>query len=460
MSRLLGRVAFVTAIITTGSAAFALPFDSFDPRSMAMGGAGVAVGDAAMAPFFNPALLAVTDIDDDFSINLPVVGARIYDPEDFEDSLTAFQDAGYLDSLDGHIQNYNYAAYPTSNDLRLIASDASTLSTQLTTLNDKPLQMEAGAALVMAIPSRKFGGAFYANGWAVGGAVANYRDDATLQEFTDTLNAVADCYDTNAVIPGSCNPVTDIPNYSTYFDATTGDVTFDSTDLKSSVDMRGVTVTETGVALARQFGEGAGSWTLGITPKYVKLRLYEYRADVKSADTEDFDGDDYKAEYSHTNFDIGLAKNYNNGWRSGFVIKNVIAHTYDFKNVPRDPLTNTPLPDAASVSTGTTLNLKPQARLGVSHQNKWSTVALDVDLTDNDPAGFEKRTRYIALGGELNGWDWVQLRAGYRINTFDSARNVASLGLGLAAAGTLHIDVAMANSSNETGAALQLGLQF
>ncbi len=459
MFRLLGRFAVITSITTASSTALALPFDSFDPRSMAMGGAGVAVGDAAMAPIFNPALLAVTREEDDFAMNLPTVGARIYDPENFEDSLDAFQDAGYLDTLDGHIQYFNNAVAPSSNDLRLIASDASTLSTQLTTLDEKPLQVEAGAALVIAVPSRKFGGAFYANGWAVGGGVANYRDDATLQAFTETLDAVADCYDANTLMPGSCNPI-DLPNYSTYFDTTTGDVTFNSDDLKSSVDLRGVTVAETGLALARQFGEGAGSWTIGLTPKYVKLRLYEYRADVKSADVEDFNGDDYTAEYNHTNFDIGLAKNYNNGWRSGLVIKNVIPHSYDFKNVPRDPLTNTPLPGAAPVATGTTLNLKPQARLGVSHQNSWSTVALDVDLTDNDPAGFEERTRFIALGGELNGWDWVQLRAGYRINTFDSARNVASFGLGLAAAGTVHIDVAVAESSNETGAALQLGLQF
>lgn len=62
------KLALVSALCLSSSVAFALPFNSFDPRSMAMGGAGVAVGSAGTAPFFNPALLAVTKDEDDFRV--------------------------------------------------------------------------------------------------------------------------------------------------------------------------------------------------------------------------------------------------------------------------------------------------------------------------------------------------------------------------------------------------------
>ncbi len=439
------RLAVVSAIALYCSAANAVPFNSFDPRSMAMGGAGVAVGDAALAPFFNPALLSVTRDEDDFSMNLPIVGARVYDPEDFQGSLDEFQNGDYIGQLDASVTTFNNSQ--TSANLRVVASDGSILSTQMTTLGSKPIQVEGGGAVVIGIPSKTFGGAFYANGWAAGGGVLNYRDDATLQDFSATLNAVADCYDAG---PFLCDPAT-VQNYDLYFNPD-GTVKFTTNDLQSTADFRAVLLGEAGLSLATRLGDGSGDWAVGITPKSVKVNLYEYSADFNSADTGNVNSEDYRAEYTHVNFDIGLAKNYRNGWRSGLVVKNVITHTYDYKNAPT--------PGAEPVATGNTITLKPQARLGISHQNGWSTLALDIDLTSNDPAGFEEKSRYIALGGEINGWDWVQLRAGYRLNTLDSNRNVASMGLGLALFGTLHLDAAVAANADELGGALQLGFQF
>lgn len=438
------RLAIVSTLTLGSSVALAVPFNSFDPRSMAMGGAGVAVGDAAMAPFFNPALLAVTRDEDDFAMNLPIAGARIYDPEDFQDSLDAFQEGNYIDNLNMSIDTFNTTQ--SSADLRIVADNTSTLSTEFSTLDSKPIQGEGGAAVVIGIPGKTVGGAFYANVWGALGGVVNYRDDATLQDFAATLTAVADCYDMGM----GCTPDT-VSNYSTYFNPD-GSVKFTTNDLQSSVDMQIAAFGESGLALATQFGDGDGSWALGVTPKYVKVMLYEYSADVNSADSGNSTDSDYLAEYAHVNFDIGLAKNFNNGWRTGVVVKNILSHTYDFKNAPT--------PGAESVPTGNTITLKPQARMGVSHQNSWSTVALDVDLTTNDPAGFEEKSRYIAVGGELNGWDWIMLRAGYRMNTLDSDRNVASVGLGLALFGTLHVDASVASNADEMGAAVQLGLQF
>lgn len=457
------KIFVTTALLASSSAALALPFNSFDPRSMAMGGAGVAVGDAGMAPFFNPALLTVTREEDDFSLDFPIVGVRAYDPSDFKTSLDNFQNGNYDNKLDLSIQAYNTAQNTAS--LTVVADDISALSAQLATLSDKPIQAEVGAGLVVGIPSKTFGGAFYADGWAAVGGVIKYQDNQTLQDFASASKTIVSTVNTGCggTVNNSPACLTALsalaadPLVPTYFAVnTTGTPTvtsnFNTNNLKSTVDIRGVGLAEVGLALSHEFGTGDAAWGLGITPKVVKVNLYEYSASVNSGSTSNATGSDYTAKYSHVNFDLGLAKHYGNGWRAGLVVKNVIPHTYEFKNAPT--------PGATPVPTGNSIKLKPQARIGASHSTSWSTVAMDLDLTTNDPAGLENQSQYLALGAELNAWDWAQLRLGYRANLKDSTRNVPSVGLGLAPFGVLHLDVGVAKSANEIGASARLAFTF
>ena len=61
----------LAALMCNMQNAHAAAFGTFDPRSMAMGGAGVASGTSANANFFNPALLAAARTDEDFSLEFP-----------------------------------------------------------------------------------------------------------------------------------------------------------------------------------------------------------------------------------------------------------------------------------------------------------------------------------------------------------------------------------------------------
>ena len=433
-----------SALLASCGTSIAVPFNSFDPRSMAMGGAGVAVGDAKIAPFFNPALLTITPEEDDFTLALPIVGVRAYDPQDFATSLDNFQNGNYVTNLQSSIDTYNNVS-PTPANLSAISTNTSTLSTQFTTLSDKPIQAELGAAMVVGIPSKSIGAAFYANGWGAAGGIVKYRDSQTLADLSYAMDTVASCQ-TNPLQP-VCATITTDPRITTYYSA--GQVTFNTNNLQSSVDIRGVALSEVGIALSREFTLADSAWGLGITPKMVNATLFDYTADVNSGSTSNATDSDYTAKYSGFNFDLGLAKDHENGWRSGFVIKNVIPQNYDFKRIPAGAA-----PGSAQITTGT-LKLKPQARIGASHSTSWSTVAMDLDLTANDPAGFENKSQYLALGGELNAWGWAQLRAGYRANLKDNARNVTSLGVGLGP-----LDVTVAGNSNEYGASIALGFTF
>ena len=428
------------ALLFSSSFAVAIPFSSFDTRSMAMGGAGVAVGGADAAPLFNPALLSVANDKDKFSIILPTVGIRVADPEKLLDSVDKFQSGKYVDNLTNSIANLNAsinALPPVSATIKakaqIVSNDLTAINTQLATLSNKPITADGGAATVVGIPSKKLGVAFFANGTVATGGIFSYSTaDSTL------IGNLATQASACSTTPSTCST---LPS-------------FNSNSLTSGINFRGVLLSEFGFSLSREFHPFNKSYAFGITPKIVKATLFDALINVNNSNQTNLTGADYIAEYNIANFDLGAAKDYNNGWRTGFVIKNVIPYKLDFKSIPLGaPSGSTP------VATGNTLTLNPQARLGVSHVTNWSTVALDVDLTRNDPSGLEKNTQYIALGGELNAFGWAQIRAGYRIDMVDSTRNITSLGLGLSPFGA-HVDLAVAGNANEVGASLQLGFRY
>jgi hypothetical protein len=86
---------------------------------------------------------------------------------------------------------------------------------------------------------------------------------------------------------------------------------------------------------------------------------------------------------------------------------------------------------------------------------------LDVDLTKNDPVGFDKATQYAAIGAEFNLLGWLQLRVGYRSDRTGNYKGLPSAGVGIALFKSLHIDAAIAaRGKEEAMAAVQLGLRF
>ncbi|OYW79902.1 MAG: hypothetical protein B7Z26_07315, partial [Asticcacaulis sp. 32-58-5] len=128
------------------------------------------------------------------------------------------------------------------------------------------------------------------------------------------------------------------------------------------------------------------------------------------------------------------------------------------KDVNGDPILST-----GYTIEGGKVELNPQFRAGVAYNGDWTSIALDVDLVENDPVAFENATQYASLGVELDVFSFLQLRAGYRTNMSASDANVASVGLGLSPFG-VHLDIAaMANPSKpekEAGVAMELGFYF
>jgi len=427
----------LTALLLVSPVAMGIPFNSYDPRSMGMGGAGVAVADASTAPMFNPALLSVTRYSDDFSLILPSIGIHAADPDNLRGSVDTFTSGKYVDNLTAAVDNLNTAI--TGGVVATINSNAATVSTrlselntQLNALNNKPVSLDAGVATVVGIPNKKFGAAFFANANATAGGIFLYKDAAIL----NTLSTQASCLSTAA--SGAAVTACGTPSFNT-------------NTLQSTITLRGIVLSEVGFAFSREFRINKQNIALGISPKVVQAQLYDIPIGLNSPSFSNFNGNDYLAKYSIANFDLGAAKNFRNGWRAGLVIKNVIPYFLDFKRAP--------VAGAAPVATGDTLRLIPQSRAGISYTNRRIVIALDADLYRNDPAGLENYTQFISLGGEVNAWNWAQLRLGYRADLVNSSRNIVSLGLGFSPFG-IHTDIAVAGNANELGAYFQFGFKF
>ncbi len=432
MSKRILQATVCGILFAAAGSAVAAPFSSFDPRSYGMGGTGVASATSANAGFFNPSLLAAAHEEEDFSLEFPIIGARAADPDDFIDAIDDFDSSNYIDQFDTARQAIDAAI--TANDVAALNSarqpmvDATNkLITGLDALNNKALIAELEAGLVIGIPSKKFGASLYVRGWVVGGtqAAISSADLAVLQTISDSLATL------------------------TVSDPVTGDPI-----LTSAIDVRFAGISEVGLSLAREFNIAGHDIAIGITPKYVSIETYDFRIGDESdptttgLDEADIDLDSGQLDDSGVDLDIGIARDFGNGWKAGLVVKNLIGQ--EFKTV-----------------RGNIFELKPQARVGVSHQTEWTTVAFDLDLIENDPIirdkdtglGFDKETQYAAIGAEFDMWDTVQFRAGYRHNMSDSDTSVVTAGFGLSPFG-VHIDVAAAGNADEIGVAFQTGFRF
>lgn len=405
----------------------ALPFGTFDPRSLAMGGTGVSSGTSANAGYYNPALLAASQTEESFRLEAPVVGARIADPDDLQGAMDTYQANNYEAKLSTAIDNFN--ATTNSTTAQAAADALKNLNTGIQTLSNKPLLLEANLGVSLAIPNRTVGISLLSNMRALAGAELNYtaEDSALLSAYATELAAVA-----GGALPDTTN---------TYLYDAGGNLKDLPSRLTSTVDVRGALIHETGISLGTMFELGRFPVALGITPKSVNITTYDYSAGMQTASISTNQG---KLEYSDTNVDAGLVSYLGGGFKVGVVGKNLAPKSY-------------------TTVLGNVITLKPQVRAGISHHSHWATVAIDADITQNDPLGLDEKTQYIGAGVEVNLMDTVQLRAGIKHNRFARATgknsNVSSIGVGFSPFG-IHLDAAYARSDVEKAASLQLGFNF
>ena len=441
----------------------AAPFVTFDPRSMAMGGAGVAVTDFNNAPFFNPALMAHAGEDDDFNVAFPVIGGRFFDQddlidvvdEDAENVINALENA--RDVIDGSLQNIvvpgiGTLTLPTSASLFSASNAADRVNDLLANIDSRAILIEAGAGMVVGIPSKRFGMALTLNGWSATSGLGDYSDadQALFNSIISDTQIAASRLESleGGGIPPGVTPLTPCAGLANLNDTCT-QLSFTENDVSSEIRARGIAVGELGLTIAREFQFGPVPVSIGITPKLVSVSTFDFVGNVNTAEVNDFE--DSANDDSNFNLDVGLAHKFAEGWQAGLVIKNLLSQEYEAP----------PQPGQAPF----TVELEPQARAGVSYQNEWLLAAADLDLGENSGVGFGSDTQYLSMGLELDAFDWAQFRLGYRSDLANDERDPTfSIGGGLSPFGSFHFDLAFTaddfSDPSEVGFALQFAMTF
>lgn len=407
------RIPLLGALLMPGMALFstqlqALPFSMMDSYSFSMGGTGVASGTRGNAIFYNPALLAAAEMPDDYSLHVPVLGARFYDREKVLDELDKYQYLGLEAGFDEALARYTGGDFGA---LQEVADSTFALRQQLRTLDGKPMQREFFGAMVVGIPHDSVGISLMVNARVVGGA-----EVAVSQNDLDVLQRILNEAGDSTLSQGE---------------------TFRSDNLSSRLLGRGLAITEVGLALAHEikvFGHGIA---FGVTPKYRQVTSFDYATELNSAD---FETDLGQKDHTAFDVDIGAAKHYGNGWSTGMSIKNLVGQEYE-------------------TVRGNIIEIKPQARLAVAHSTQYTRVSLDLDLNESPSTGFDSKTQYIAMGAELDVFAMSQVRIGYRHNMSDTDTSIATFGVGFTFHG-VQLDLAAGANEDEVGYSAQMGFEF
>ncbi|PHS63744.1 MAG: hypothetical protein COB09_10915 [Thalassobium sp.] len=389
--------------------------------------------------------------------------------------------------------NLKSALGDVDDDLVVTQSSISDLTKSLDNISGSPLSARLGVGGALAIPSKKFAAAISFSGTANVSARVNFTDSdlgllnsyvPAAQGYIDAADDVStgidDATADNTITPTEAlNLQSAVDNLQTYEYTSpngtsifsNGALTDDASDanLTSTAEVVAVAIVDLGVSLSREFDFSGEKVAIGLTPKLQKITTYHYADEVDGFDEVDEDDlEDSKEDYSKVNLDIGASYRFGSegNWVAGLVGKNLLGGEFDYADVlvtPKDSNGNPdPLQPAYTIDGGS-VKLNPQFRAGLAYQSSWVNVAVDLDLTENDPIAFENPTQYAAIGAEFDLFSTLQLRAGYRTNMSASNSDMVSVGFGLSPFG-VHLDIAaMANPSDpekEAGVALETGFYF
>ncbi|MCK8147011.1 conjugal transfer protein TraF [Citrobacter sedlakii] len=369
----------------------------YEARNDAMGGTGVASSHYSSAALANPALLTKARANDDFALILPSVGAQVSDPDNLEDGADSVRDA--WDRFDDSLNTGDSSA------------QAAELKRQLSKFKDTHASAQAGVSAVATLPNDTLPAALFVKAWG-----------------TATVDGKVSQHDLD------------------YLDLVTDGAPADKDNLTSKAYGRAAVITDVGIALAREFESFGHTWSVGFTPKYQRVDLFNYNVAVKDYDSSDFDGDQYRNTKNGFNADLGLATDLTENWNVGLVAQNLIPRSIDSREVNGEKAT---------------FKVRPQVTAGTSWTNGFFTGAVDVDLTEASGFTDDKKRQFTSIGGEINAWSQAQLRAGYRQNMASSDGSAFTAGIGISPFDVVHLDLTgIAGTDRTYGAVAQLSFTF
>jgi hypothetical protein len=398
---LIMRSLMVAGVITSAPYAMAST-NSFDARVTAMGGTGVAAGKFGSAPLVNPALLAKSPADGKFSLIAPSIGAHADDEGHLIDSFKDLKPA--WNTLENAINNGSSAS-PQAGELKGIMSD----------LSGKDANASASMAFVLAVPDETLPVALSINSWGQGTARG-----LVSQGDLDYLEGISN---------GSITPV---PG--------------DMDKLTSRAEGMVALVTDYGVSLAHPFTVGDVPVAFGITPKIQRIEIWNYNVGINNYKSSDFKEGNWQRQTISGNLDTGFFADLQPNWTVALSAQNLFQNRMESQKVN---------------GTRTAFVVRPQVTAGTSWKTGPITLSSDVDLSPI--SGFENvdKRQYIGAGAEMQAAEWLQVRAGYRVDMRGNDHRTFSAGVGLSPNDAVQFDLtAIAGRMRNIGGVAQLTFHF
>lgn len=400
-------------------------FGIYDARAMAMGGAATGVGDIHTGFFYNPALLALGEENENRARTsrwyLPMLSLQTT-----EASLDALDisDADLDTRLTSAIDTFNAATgRDTAASALAITNEA---DDAIDTLTNHNLEIDAYAGFVVSIPSDYQGGALALGTHVVGGGLTFVapEDRALLNKYRDFFTYASQ----NDTIDGAPHPE--------LVDESTGQIGNPVNAITSYVAFRGAVLTELSVSAGNLWSFGKADIALGITPKIVKALVFdEERRVVNDTVTTDTQNSDHY----YVDTDIGLLMQWKETIRLGASIKDLRGKEF-------------------VSSRGNPVAIKAKPRIGGAYVNERYSLGLDIDLAHSSAFAGELTRQDLSLGGEYR-WRAIALRGGYRYDISGNNPGSFSLGAGVKL-GRWVSDLALNQGGDNLAAALQIGRAF
>ncbi len=421
----------MVSLLSAMSSSYALD-NTVDPRSLAMGGAGVAGANGYNVLFQNPAVLSGLP-NEKFTAQSPFA-LRVSDEGDFANNVDALNLSAT--AMSNAFNAFNSAVTPAQQQSTAIAAGNALIkfNGDLGNLSNKSLAVSLYGGGFAAIPRTNLGYAFKFDARSELGTVLSYSvaDQAAVNTLGTDLNACGLDPVVNAV---KCNSANNQMSGGTIAAA------------NPTVNVRAAVVQDFGLSLARHIEtEQMGGFEIGITPKFLRVGTIDVASSAQSGNAKTTMPSGLKYENAFT-IDLGASKTVVNAkghdMKMGVVVKNLI-------------------PKTLKTTLNNNVEIAPQLTTGVAYGTTWFTGAVDLDVLKNKAliTGLTKESQFLRMGAEFDAKGWAQLRVGYRHDLAGNYAGLPSLGLGLNLK-IVNMDLSVASAGKkELAAALQFGTHF
>lgn len=406
-----------------------------DPRSMAMGGTGVASATKFNASAHNPALIAFNrgSKPDKIHISGSLGTRELYD-YDLNEDIRSYQDSDTQ-------QDFLTAVSARDGDAAILSGNK--LKAHLERINLSSYRSDETSAFSLLIDTLPVTINFYTRRDIRQIISVRNKDSALIDTVIDVL--------TN---PDSTGRITDVNKL-----------------LTSSVDNTYFEIKEFGVTVATtnvyDFNMPI-SW--GYTPKLMEMNGSHISNVINDYQVNAPPNDELSTGLLEWNIDVGFAilltddfleqaLGLDGMWLEGewvFGMSGMNMFPTDF--TPYKPARPNPF------YVGEKRAVQPLYQIGIAHYREKFMLTADMELSEHEVFDFEGLTRFLSMGGEYYWRDDFHLRAGLRINTSQqngAAKDKTTLSGGfLYQPHSLSIEAAVMVSDVEIGGTVGFGLTF